>query len=188
MTTTTTPSTLLYDKACIAAEKAKALRFRTKSGLSAPDELYWYNNNTYWDSLSRKEFRAVMIRMEAVTAQFYDDYSDCMYPSRCAAIKKFWADQWGCEYLPESRKWLDLASNTVFKSETEKKAEKAQAKAEKKAEKAQAKAEKKEKKNQKQHQYNDEEEELYAQALAQSQKARLEEEASAREYALVKAQ
>ena len=180
-------STQLYNKACIAADrantlrdKANAMRFNTKTnGLSAPDELHWYNNNTCWDSLSRKEFRDVMIRMEAVTVQFYDDYGDCVYPSREIAIKKFWADEWGCEYLPESGKWLDLASNTVFKSETEKKAEKAQAKAEKaqaktqaKAAKAQAKAAKTqakaEKKNQTQNHYNDEEEELYAQALAQT--------------------
>jgi hypothetical protein len=165
-TTATTPSNRLYDKACIAAEKANALRFNTKTnGLSAPDELRWYNNNTCWNALSRKEFRDVMIRMEAVTVQFYDDYGDCVYPSREIAIKKFWADEWGCEYLPESGKWLDLASNTQIESETEKKAKKAQAK-------AQAKAEKKAKKNQKQkqtqNQYNDDEEELYAQALAQT--------------------
>ena len=146
-----------------------------------------------------------MIRMEAVTVQFYDDYGDCMYPSRETAIKKFWADEWGCEYLSDSKQWLDLATNTVFQSETDKKEQrdlKKAAKAQAKAAKAQAKDEKK---NQNQihpqNQYNDEEEELYAQALAQtttnatnatksiqaqSQKARLEEEASAREYALAK--
>ena len=178
---------------------ATQLRFNTsKSGLSAPDELYWYNNNTCWNSLSRKEFRAVMIRMESVTTQFYDDYADCMYPSRCAAIKKFWADEWGCEYLPETGKWLDLASKTIFQSETEKKAQRDLKKAKAKAEKAWTKAAKAQANNEKkkQNQHNDEEE-LYAQALAQttnatksiktqSQKARLEEEASAREYALAK--
>ena len=163
--TTTTTTTQLRDKACIAAEKANALRFKTKTGLSAPDELRWYNNNTNWDALSRKEFRDIMIRMEAVTTQFYDDYGDCMYPSRCTAIKKFWADHWGCEYLPETGQWLDLTSNTVFKSETEKKARRDL----KKAAKA-AKAKK------------TEEDELYV----QSELARLEEEASAREYALAK--
>ena len=178
-----------------ATATATQLRFNTKTkGLSAPDELYWYNNNTCWNSLSRKEFRAVMIRMETVTTQFYDDYADCMYPSRCAAIKKFWADEWGCEYLPETGKWLDLASKTIFQSETEKKAQRDLKKAQAKAEKAWTKAAK-DTQNQNRNQYNDEEEELYEQAYtviksakAQSEKARLEEEASAREYALAKAQ
>ena len=128
-----------------ATATATQLRFNTsKTGLSAPDELYWYNNNTCWNSLSRKEFRAVMIRMESVTTQFYDDYADCMYPSRCAAIKKFWADEWGCEYLPETGQWLDFTSNTVFQSETEKAEKKAPAakpaKSEESAPKAEAKA------------------------------------------------
>lgn len=190
-----------------ATATATQLRFNTsKTGLSAPDELYWYNNNTCWNSLSRKEFRAVMIRMETVTTQFYDDYADCMYPSRCAAIKKFWADEWGCEYLPETGKWLDLASKTILQSETEKKAQRDLKKAQAKAEKAWTKAAKSQAKDtqiqsqtqsqtQNQNQYNDEEEELYEQAYtviksakSQSEKARLEEEASAREYALAKAQ
>ena len=171
MTTTTTPSTQLYDAACVAAEKANALRdkaatrrFKTAK-LSAPDELYWYNNNTNWEALSRKEFRDIMIRMETTTTHFYDDYGDCVYPSRCTAIKKFWADHWGCEYCPETRQWLDLTSNTFFKSETEKKARRDLKKAEKAAKAKKA-----------------EEDELYV----QSELARLEEEASAREYALAK--
>ena len=133
---------MLYDKACIAAEKANTLRFKTK-GLSAPDELYWYNNNTNWNALSRKEFRDIMIRMESVTAQHYEDFGTGHY--RSAAIKKFWADEWGCEYLPETGQWFDLVSNNIFHSQTEN----AQAKAAKKAaKKAQAKAEKAEKKAQ----------------------------------------
>ena len=125
---TTMTSTLLYDKACIAAEKANALRdkantlrFMTKSGLSAPDELYWYNNNTNWDALSRKEFREIMIRMESITAQFYEDFGTGHhnYPHRNAAIRKFWADEWRCEYLPESGHWFDLVSNNIFISQTE---------------------------------------------------------------------
>jgi hypothetical protein len=156
-------STQLYDKACIAAEKANTLRQATR--LSVPDELHWYNNHTNWDSIGRKEFRGIMIRMETITTQFYDDYGDCMYPSRCTAIKKFWADHWGCEYLPETGQWLDLTSNTVFKSETEKKARRDLKKAEKAAKAKKA-----------------EEDELYV----QSELARLEEEASAREYALAK--
>jgi hypothetical protein len=154
------PSTQLYDKACIAAEKANTLRQAAR--LSVPDELHWYNNHTNWDSIGRKEFRGIMIRMETITTQFYDDYGDCMYPSRCTAIKKFWADHWGCEYLPEPGQWLDLTSNTVFKSETEKKARRDLKKA--------AKAKKAE------------EDELYV----QSELALLEEEASAREYAVAK--
>jgi len=152
-------STMLYDKACIAAEKANTLRFRTKSGLSAPDELYWYNNNTNWDALSRKEFRDIMIRMESITAQFYEDFGTGHhnYPHRNAAIRKFWADEWRCEYLPESGHWLDLVSNNIFISQTEN----AQAKAAKKAAK---------KANALDNQYNDEEEELYRQALAANAK------------------
>ena len=154
------PSTLLYDQACIAAEKANTLRQAAR--LSVPDELHWYNNHTNWDSIGRKKFRGIMIRMEKITTQFYDDYGDCMYPSRCTAIKKFWADHWGCEYLPETGQWLDLTSNTVFKSETEKKARRDLKRA--------AKAKKAE------------EDELYV----QSELALLEEEASAREYAVAK--
>jgi hypothetical protein len=154
------PSTLLYDKACIAAEKANTLRQAAR--LSVPDELHWYNNHTNWDSIGRKEFRGIMIRMETITAQFYNDGKEWLYPYRSVAIKKFWADHWGCEYLPETGQWLDLTSNTVFKSETEKKAQRDLKRA--------AKAKKAE------------EDELYV----QSELALLEEEASAREYAVAK--
>ena len=106
----TMTSTLLYDKACIAAQKANEKRFKTHS-LSVPDELYWYNNNTNWSALTRKEFRETMILMETITMRFYDDYGDCVYPNRSAAIKKFWAEEWGCEYSPESGEWWDLSSN-----------------------------------------------------------------------------
>ena len=190
-------STMLYDKACIAAEKARALRtkFKTK-GLSAPDELYWYTNNTNWNALSRKEFHDIMIRMESVTAQHYEDFGADHY--RSAAIKKFWADEWGCEYLPETGQWFDLVSNNVFQSQTEKAEKKAQAKAEKAEKKALSKANKALYKAKKakalENQYNDEEEELYRQALAakvkkdeeedelyvQTEMALLEEEAAAR--------
>jgi hypothetical protein len=174
-------STQLYDKACIAAEKARALRtkFKTK-GLSVPDELYWYNNNTNWNALSRKEFRDIMIRMESVTAQHYEDFGADHY--RSAAIRKFWADEWGCEYLPETGQWFDLVSNNIFISQTEKaqaKAEKKAKKAEKKAKKALEKAKKAAKQEkqenqekqekQEQGQYNDEEEELYRQAQQQQE-------------------
>jgi hypothetical protein len=173
-------STQLYDKACIAADKANALRFKTRS-LSVSDELYWYNNNTNWDALSRKEFREIMIRMETITADYYA--SENTYPHRSAAIKRFWADEWGCEYLPKTGQWLDLTSNNIFKSETDKKAEKDKAKAAKaaakaakaaaKAARAQAKAEKKAKKDAakkavKEERNNDDEEELYRQILAQT--------------------
>ena len=140
----TMTSTMLYDKACIAAEKANTLRFRTKSGLSTLDELCWYNNNTNWDALSRKEFREIMIRMESITAQFYEDFGTGHY--RSAAIKKFWADEWRCEYLPESGHWFDLVSNNIFISQTEKAQSKAAKKAQSKAEKAK-KAKKNKKKN-----------------------------------------
>ena len=195
---------MLYDKACIAAEKANALRdkantlrFKTK-GLSAPDELYWYNNNTNWNALSRKEFRDIMIRMESVTAQHYEDFGADHY--RSAAIRKFWADEWGCEYLPETGQWFDLVSNNVFQSQTEKAEKKAQAKAEKAEKKALSNAKKALDKAKKakalENQYNDEEEELYRQALAakvkkdedeeedelyvQTEMALLEDEAAAR--------
>ena len=196
MTTTTTTrpmSTKLYDAACVAAEKARALRDKANetrfnaARLSVSDELHWYNTHTNWDALTRKEFRDVMIRMESITTQFYHDFGDCVYPNRSAAIRKFWADEWDCEYLPESGEWWDLSSNKRIESETDKKAnrdaekaekkaqakaeKKAQAKAEKAAKKAQAKAKTKTKaeKTETHNQYNDEEEELYAQALSQQQ-------------------
>lgn len=156
--------------------------FKVKA-MSVPDELYWYNNNTNWDALTRKEFREIMIRMETLTTEFYSDFA---YPSRsAAAIRKFWADEWGCEYLPDSGVWRDLESGTEIKSETQKKAErdaakvaKKEAKAAKKAAKA-AKAEKKALKQQQQQQQTqtqqqqsdswfDEEEEAYAEAYAQA--------------------
>ena len=141
--------------------------------LSVPDELYWYNNHTNWDTLSRKEFREIMIRMETITAQYYNDFGDCTYGSRCnrsSAIKQFWADEWDCEYLPESGKWLNLSTYAIIKSETEKKAERDAKKASKKAT---TKASKKASKEALNNQYNDEEEEeVYVQAAqAQTQKA-----------------
>jgi len=151
-----------------AAEKA-TLRLQA-ARLSVPDELYWYNNNTHWDSLSRKEFRNLMIRMETITVQFYNDA--CAANNRSAAIKTFWADEWGCEYLPESGRWLDLATGTFIESESEKKALKNAKKALKKANKEalkKAKKAKNAKKAKQTAQYNDEEEELYAQAALQPQ-------------------
>ena len=162
--------------------------------LSVSDELYWYNNHTNWDALSRKEFRDIMIRLETITVQYYEDFGTGTYPSRSAAIRRFWAEEWGCEYLPESGKWLDLSTDTIIKSETEKQAEKAQKKAlrqqEKEALKALKKEEKKNKKALKQQLQQqlqdaqfDEEEEAYAQAYAQArlaEEARWQEEEQAR--------
>ncbi len=171
-TMTATTSTRLYDQACIAAEKARALRDKANqtrfnaSRLSVPDELYWYNNNTNWDSLSRKEFRDIMIRMESITAQHYEDFGNA-YPNRSAAIRKFWADEWDCEYLPESGEWWDLSSNERIESETEKKAKRAEKKAQAKAEKMEKKAAKKAKKAQSKVK-NDEEDEHYVQCQSQS--------------------
>jgi len=179
-------------------------RFKTRS-LSVADELYWYNNNTNWSALTRKEFRDIMILMETITMRFYDDYGDLVYPNRSAAIKKFWAEEWGCEYLPDLGEWWDLSSDKRIDSETEKKARHAAAKAAAKEEKAAAKAEKKAakaaKKQQKKQQletsqYNDEEEELYKQALQQQQQQQqqsydewydAEEEAYAEAYANARA-
>ena len=162
---TTTASTRLYELAQIAAEKTQQ-RFKAAK-FNAADELHSFNNNTNWDALNRKEFRDIMIRMESVTVQFYNDFGDCTYPSRHVAIKAFWAEEWGCEYVPESGKWLNLATGSVIKSETEKKAERDAKKALKKALKeASTKASTK-------NQYNDEEEEMYVQA-AQKQQAQSE--------------
>ena len=175
---TSSTSTRLYDQACTAAQKANEKRFKTRS-LSVPDELYWYNNNTNWSALSRKEFRDVMILMETITMRFYDEYSDCVYPNRSAAIKKFWAEEWDCEYDPSLGEWWNLSRDERIESETGKKAKRHAAKAEKKAAKATkaaAKAAKKEKKQQKTAQYNDEEEELYKQALEQQQEQRQQEQ------------
>jgi hypothetical protein len=187
---TSTTSTKLYDAACIAAEKAYT-RYNV-GRLSVPDELYWYTNNTDWDALDRKEFREIMIRMEQVTIQFYNDFGDCTYPSRSSAIRRFWAEEWGCEYLPESGKWLDLTTGDVIQSETEKQADKAQKKALKKKEKEALKALKKEEKKKKkalkqqlQDAQFDEEEEAYAEAYAQ---ARLAEEVTWQEAEQARAQ
>ena len=161
----TMTSTRLYDQACIAQNIAQ--KRLQAARLSVPDELHWYNNHTNWDALNRKEFREIMIRMETITVQHYDDFGDCTYPSRHVAIKAFWAEEWGCEYVPESGKWLNLATGSVIKSETEKKAERDAKKALKKALKeASTKASTK-------NQYNDEEEEMYVQA-AQKQQAQSE--------------
>jgi len=146
-----------------ASDKAHQTRYNA-GRLSVPDELYWYNNHTNWDALSRKEFREIMIRMETITAQYYNDFGDCAYGSRCnrsSAIKQFWADEWGCEYVPESGKWLDLDTNTVIKSETDKKAQRD-------AKKAITKASTK-------NQYNDEEEEVYVQAAQKQQQAEVKQ-------------
>jgi len=183
---------MLYDKACIAAEKANTLRFKTK-GLSAPDELYWYTNNTNWNALSRKEFRDIMIRMESVTAQHYEDFGTGHY--RSAAIKKFWADEWGCEYLPESGKWINLTTGACIESETEKKAKRD----DKRAEKASKQVKKEHKLKEQVAQYNDEEEEVYVQAAQKYQSQQpsqqqyddwfdAEEEAYAEAYAKARAQ
>ena len=165
------------------------LRFNTRArSLSVPDELYWYNNHTVWNSITRKEFRSLMIRMEAITAQHYADVGTTGRSNRSAAIKRFWADEWGCEYLPESGKWINLTTGACIESETEKKA-KRDAKRAKKASKQVA-------------QYNDEEEEVYVQAaqMYQSQQPSqpsqqqyddwfdAEEEAYAEAYAKARAQ
>ena len=158
---TSTTSTRLYDQ---ARQKANQKRFNAAK-LSVSDELYWYNNNTNWESLSRKEFRSIMVRMESITAQFYDDHDVYVYPSQNTAIKKYWADEWGCEYLPVSGKWLNLYTNEYIESETEKKAKRDAKKALKDAKKALKEA----KEVKQTAQYNDEEEELYAQAAQQTQ-------------------
>ena len=153
----------------MTSEKANTLRYNA-ARLSVPDELHWYNNHTNWDTLSRKEFREIMIRMETITAQYYNDFGDCTYGSRCnrsSAIKQFWADEWDCEYLPESGKWLNLSTYAIIKSETEKKAERDAKKASKKAT---TKATTKASKEALNDQYNDEEEEVYVQAAQKQQK------------------
>jgi hypothetical protein len=168
-----TASTKLYELASIAAEKTQQ-RFKAAK-FNAADELHSFNNNTNWDALSRKEFRDIMIRMESVTVQFYNDFGDCItgrctYPSRHVAIKAFWANEWGCEYLPESGNWLDLSTNTIIKSETEKKAKRDAKKALKKGEKLKQ---------------LDEEDEAYAEAYAQAraEKDQALEQARAEEQA-----
>ena len=168
--TSTFTNTRLYDQACVAYDQAQK-RFKSAK-LSVPDELHSLNDNTNWDALSRKEFREVMIRMETITVQFYNDCTSATYPIRSSAIKKFWANEWGCEYVPESGKWLDLATNTIIKSETEKKAKRDAKKALKKDEKRQLKQ-------------LDEEDEAYAEAYAQAraEKDQALEQARAEEQA-----
>ena len=172
--TSTSTNTRLYDQACVASDQAQK-RFKSAK-LSVPDELHSLNDNTNWDALSRKEFREVMIRMETITVQFYNDCTSATYPIRSSAIKKFWANEWGCEYVPESGKWLDLATNTVIKSETEKKARRDAKKASKKEATNSENNQVKQQNQQQQQAYDDwydAEEEAYAEAYAQ---ARLQEE------------
>ena len=177
----TMTSTRLYEQACIAQNIAQK-RFKAAK-LNPADELRSLNDNTNWDALSRKEFREIMIRMETITVNFYNDFGDlttgrCTYPSRSSVIKQLWADEWGCEYLPESGLWIDLATNTIVKSETEKKAERDAKKASKnEAKKASTKSEKK-------HQYNDEEEEVYVQAAQSQQQAQYEAQTQKAQKAL----
>lgn len=172
---TTTASTRLYELAQIAAEKTQQ-RFKAAK-FNAADELHSFNNNTNWDALNRKEFRDIMIRMESVTVQFYNDFGDCTYPSRHVAIKAFWANEWGCEYLPESGKWRDCDSGSIIKSETEKKAKRDAKKALKKDEKRKLKQ-------------LDEEDEAYAEAYAQAraEKDQALEQARAEQKAQAQAQ
>jgi chemotaxis protein histidine kinase CheA len=172
---TTTASTRLYELAQIAAEKTQQ-RFKAAK-FNAADELHSFNNNTNWDALNRKEFRDIMIRMESVTVQFYNDFGDCTYPSRHVAIKAFWANEWGCEYLPESGKWRDCDSGSIIKSETEKKAKRDAKKALKKDEKRKLKQ-------------HDEEDEAYAEAYAQAraEKDQALEQARAEQKAQAQAQ
>jgi hypothetical protein len=153
------------------------LRFKTKA-LSVPDELYWYNTNTDWNSLNRKEFRAIMIRMEAITAQHYDDVCATGRSNRSAAVKKFWADEWGCEYLPESRKWINLTTGAIIESETEKKAKRAA----KRAEKASKQVKKQHTPKEQVAQYNDEEEEVYVQAAQMYQSQQPSQQPSQQQY------
>ena len=159
MTSSAPPSTKLYDAACVAAAKANQTRFNA-ARLSVPDELRWYNNHTNWESLDRKGFREVMVRMESITVQHYEDFGTGR-SNRSAAIKAFWADEWGCEYQPESGKWLNLTTGAFIESETEKKAKRDAKKA--------ARKEKKEQKAKQTAQYNDEEEEVYVQAAQKQQ-------------------
>jgi hypothetical protein len=181
--------------ATATAAATTPLRFKTKA-LSVPDELYWYNNNTNWNTLGRKEFRSLMIRMEAITAQHYADVCATGRSNRSAAIKKFWADEWGCEYQPESGKWINLTTGACIESETEKKAKRAA----KRAEKASNQVKKEHTPKDQVAQYNDEEEEVYVQAahMYQSQQQQsqqqyddwfdAEEEAYAEAYAKARAQ
>ena len=91
MTSSAPPSTKLYDAACVAAAKANQTRFNA-ARLSVPDELRWYNNHTNWESLDRKGFREVMVRMESITVQHYEDFGTGR-SNRSAAIKAFWAEE-----------------------------------------------------------------------------------------------
>ena len=187
MTSSAPPSTKLYDAACVAAAKANQTRFNA-ARLSVPDELRWYNNHTNWESLDRKGFREVMVRMESITVQHYEDFGTGR-SNRSAAIKAFWADEWGCEYQPESGKWLNLTTGAFIESETEKKAKRDAKKA--------ARKEKKEQKAKQTAQYNDEEEEVYVQAAQKQQQQQqqlyddwfdAEEEAYAEAYAQARRQ
>jgi hypothetical protein len=85
-------------------------------------ELYWLNNNTDWDDRSRQDYlyKTIMNRMETATVQFYQDFGQNVQPSTHIAIQKFWAEEWGCKYMPETQQWLDLKSGSVIRSEMSK--------------------------------------------------------------------
>ena len=160
----------------MATTTTNPLRFNTRArSLSVPDELYWYNNNTDWNSIKRKEFRSIMIRMEAITAQHYADVGTTGRSNRSAAIKAFWADEWGCEYLPESGKWINLTTGACIESETEKKAKRD-------AKKASKKVKKEHKSKEQVAQYNDEEEEVYVQAAQKHQLQQPSQQPSQQQY------
>jgi hypothetical protein len=38
-------------------------------------------------------------------------------PATHITIQKFWAEEWGCEYKPETQQWLDLTTGRVIRSE-----------------------------------------------------------------------
>ena len=61
-----------------------------------------------------------MIRMETATVRFYEDFGQNVQHSTHIAIQKFWAEEWGYKYMPETQQWLDLTTGRVIRSEMSK--------------------------------------------------------------------
>jgi hypothetical protein len=82
-------------------------------------ELYWLNNNTDLNCHDYR-YKTIMIKMETATVRFYKDFGQNVQPSTHIAIQKFWGEEWGCEYKPETQQWLDLTTGRVIRSEMSK--------------------------------------------------------------------
>lgn len=83
------------------------------------------NQETEWEVLGEREFSDVMIGMEDVTSEFYEEgggYSGDYGREEAAAIQEFWQREWGCSYDWRKREWRHTSNGKWFESEGEKRA------------------------------------------------------------------